>query len=79
MAPTDTVDLYADSPERMLVLSILFLFAVALLILSNRRGAKPAYVATPLSQQRSTAKPQVDSGRMPAEIATASPRATSAA
>jgi hypothetical protein len=31
---------YADSPERMLLLSILFMFAVALLILSssNRRG-----------------------------------------
>jgi hypothetical protein len=78
MAPTDTVNLYADSPERMLVLSILFLCAVALLILSNRWGAKPVYVATPLSQ-RSTAKPKVDSGRMPAEIATAFPRAPSAA
>jgi hypothetical protein len=76
MAPTDTVNLYADSPERMLVLSILFLLAVALLILSNRWGAKPVYAATPLSQQRS--KPKVDSRRIPAEVGT-SPRAPSAA
>ena len=70
MTPIDTVNLYADSPERMLVLSILFLFAVALLILSNRWGTKPVYVATP-SSQRSTAKPKVGSARMPAEIGTA--------
>ena len=44
MNPSDPASLYADSPERMLYLSILFLFAVALLILSNQRWGKKSGV-----------------------------------
>jgi hypothetical protein len=40
MNSNDVSNMYADSPERMLYLSILLLVAVALFMLSNRRWGK---------------------------------------
>ena len=40
MNPTDSANLYADSPERMLYLSILLVVAIALLILYNHMSGK---------------------------------------
>jgi hypothetical protein len=40
MNPTDSTSLYADSPERMLYLSILLLFAVMLLVLHHHNSTR---------------------------------------
>jgi|RhiMethySRZTD1v2_1073278.scaffolds.fasta_scaffold127094_3 hypothetical protein len=44
MNANDVSNTYADSPERMLLFSILLLVAVALLVLSNRYGSKKSGV-----------------------------------
>ena len=47
MNPIDPGGAYIDSPQRMLVLAMMFMLAVALLMLSNHfwRGPKPAWRA----------------------------------
>ena len=59
MNPIDPGSLYADSPERMLYLSILLLVAVALLILSSKRWSKKSDV------QRAAPSAQLPSGAQP--------------
>ena len=59
MNPTDPANLYADSPERMLYMSILLLVAVALLILSNQRWGKKS------DWQRAAPSAELPSGTQP--------------
>ncbi len=59
MAPADPTNLYADSPERMLLLSILLVVMVALFVLYNNVSGKKssARPASPSAQLPSVAKP----------------------
>lgn len=59
MNPIDQADLYADSPERMLYLSILLVVALALLVLYNHASRKKSSVrpAAPSAELPSATKP----------------------
>lgn len=58
MNPIDPTSLHADSPERILYMSILLLVAVALLILSSQRwGKKSGVQPTPSAQLPSGTEP----------------------
>jgi hypothetical protein len=55
MNPNDPANLYADSPDRMLYLSILLLVAIVLLVLWNHTWGK-----------KSSARPAAPSAELPA-------------
>jgi len=59
MTPNDPTNLYADSPERMLYLSILLVVAIALFVLYNRGSGKKSVwrAAPPSAELPSATKP----------------------
>jgi len=59
MNPIDPANQYADSPERMLYLSILLLVAIAIFMLSNKRWGKKSNLqrAAPSAELPSETQP----------------------
>jgi hypothetical protein len=62
----DPASTYADSPERMLVLAILFMFAVALLILSSHYMSRLGRSVAPAARPLTPAAPKLEPAEDPA-------------